>query len=192
MKARELIVWCLLLVAIALLFRRCGGNGGGNHPVDTVYIKGETDTLIVRDTITMVIFRNHPKAVSSIPVISEDSGGVTEALSNPCDSVRTYQDSIENKHGKATVGSIIRGELISQQLTLKSYHSDTTFSRVDTISQTFVRQPSFSLSVAGSVDLNNGPGVGVMVGLKRFTVGYQYFPVNKGNQMVIGYSLFNR
>jgi len=140
----------------------------------------------------MVIFRNYPKAVSSTPVIPTDSGSDALTWNNPCDSVRTYQDSIENKHGKATVGSIIRGELISQQLTLKSYTSDTTFSRVDTISQTFVRQPSFSLSVAGSVDLNNGPGVGVMVGLKRFSVGYQYFPVNKTNKMINGYRLCQR
>lgn len=193
MKSRELILWVSLLVLAALLIRSCGNNPDPDVVVETQYIKGETDTLIIRDTITMVIFRNHPKPVKTKPVDSigfED--GVTIGLRNPCDSVRTYQDSIVNKQGMANVGTIVRGEMISQSLSMKVFNSDTTFTRVDTIRQTFIHQKAVSLSLAASVDLINGPGIGAMVGIRKWNISYQYFPINKSNQIGIAYTIFSR
>ncbi len=193
MKPRELIVWCLLLIAIALLFRTCNGdgNGGDTVPDKEVFVPGQTDTVVMTDTITLVVFRDRPVPVQVTPSPLATWPDSTIGMA-PCDSIRTYNDSLINNHIGAFVTSTVWGQLVDQQIRLMSYGHDTTFHKTDTIKQTFVVPPSFNLSACGLVDLKNGPGIGVMVGLKRLMVGYQYFPITRSNQMVIGYSLFQR
>lgn len=186
MKSRELLLWVAVLVLIALLVRSCDNGPDPDAVIKTQYIKGETDTLIIRDTITMVIFRNHPKPVKVNSVDLQD------AEIGLCDSVRTYQDSIVNKQGMANVGTIVRGEMISQSLSMKVFNSDTTFTRVDTIRQTLAYQKAVSLSLGASVDLNNGPGIGAMVGIRKWNISYQYYPMNKSNQVGVAYMIFSR
>lgn len=193
-KSRELILWIALLVLVALLIRSCGNRPDPDAVVKTQYIKGETDTIIIRDTITMVIFRNNPQAVKSKPVDSTGfEAGVTGGyVTPPCDSIRTYSDSAINGYSGAFVTSTVHGKMIDQKIRLSSYVSDTTFTRVDTIRQTLVHQRAVSLSLGASVDLQNGPGIGAMVGIRKWNISYQYYPMNKSNQVGVAYMIFSR
>lgn len=185
MKSRELLVWAALVIAIILLINKCGGDNNPANPVDTVYVEGKTDTVIRVDTVVVSKVVTAPKPyVVYVSTHSADDTG--------CDSVRLYADTIATEQGMASVQSTVRGELVNQYMSLEVYGRDSSFTRVDTIIETYVIPYDYTLSAAASVDLNNGPGVGVLLGLKRWSVAYQYFPINKSNQLMVGYRLFKR
>lgn len=193
MKSREILLWLAVLVLIALLIRSCDNGPAVDPVIKTEYVQGETDTVIIRDTITLVVWRHHPQAVKSE---SADSAGfegvVTLGIHNHCDSIRTYQDSAITSQAGAFVTSTVKGELLHQKIRLSSYVSDTSFTRVDTIRQTLFHQRAVSLSLGASVDLHNGPGVGAMVGIRKWNISYQYYPFNKSNQVGVAYMIFSR
>lgn len=185
MKGREVIVWALLVVAIILLINQCGGDNNPADPVDTVYVEGRTDTVIHVDTVVVSKVVTVPKPYAVY--VSGDS--VKDVV---CDSVRLYADTISTEQGMASVQSTVRGELINQSMSIEVYGRDSSFTRVDTIIETYVIPYDYTLSLAASVDLNNGPSVGVQIGLKRWSVAYQYFPMNKSNLLMVGYRLFHK
>ena len=193
MKSRELLLWLAVLVLIALLVRSCDNGPAVDPVIKTEYVQGKTDTVIIRDTITLVIWRHHPQAVKVESADSSDfDGGVTVGLRNPRDSIRTYQDSAITSRAGAFVTSTVKGEMLDQKIRLSSYASDSTFIRVDTIRQTLLHQRAVSLSLGASVDLQNGPGVGAMVGIRKWNISYQYYPMNKSNQVGVAYMIFSR
>ena len=185
MKSRELIVWCLLFILAALFIRQCNGDHSLGLTPDSVLIKGETDTVIVYDTIKSTCFIDRP-----IPyyVYKTDTNlyNITD-----CDSVRLYADSVVTADGKSVVKSTVRGSLLNQGISMDIFRHDTTFTRVDTLTQKSYPQ-RYSLSVAGAYNTTNGIGGGLAVGLRRWSVNYVYFPFDRSSQIGASWMLVGR
>lgn len=190
MNARTLVLCSIILVLIALLFRQCNRAINPCPDAATILLPGKTDTVVVHDTIDFRKQTKKPMPIDVHPGLPV--GYVTPELDhrNACDSIRVYNDSLVSSDGVARVNSIVAGELLSQEIKMTAFGQNKIFTRVDTLKIT--REIKFGFSVVAAVDLNNGPGVGARVELNRISFDYQYFPINKSNQFLIGYSLFRR
>lgn len=134
----------LLLVAIVLFIwilvhKSCGEPNGNFDKSDTVYIKGNPDTVIIHDTTFKEVIKPVPYKVYHVP----DVGKMIELLSNPeqlpdltCDTIRVYVDSIEDGTCKVIVKDSVRGELLGWSAEL--YSKSMTITRVDTLKITTI------------------------------------------------------
>ena len=183
MKLREGIGLCVIAILIALLFRSCGKG----EIKDVEYIKGDTDTILHVDTFYSDKVINKPVPYK-VYVYVKDSN--TNVVSVDCDSIREYKDSIRNPFGKAVVESKVKGFLLNQHIIMENYLNDTLITRVDTLKITNVI--NFAFGVHGSADLVSGLGAGIDVDLRRWRVGYTYYPVVKSSQITVGWRLFGR
>jgi hypothetical protein len=159
----------------------------GTVPDRVEYIPGKTDTVVRyhRDTVKKIVYKPYPVAVfKAVP-----DSGTPDFL---CDSVRIYTDSAKTPYSKATVGMKVRGELLDHRIMIETHFPDTLFSRVDTVKITRNYPYSVSFGLHGIADLNNGFGAGVNIGLNRLNLSYSYFPVNKSNQISLGYMIFRK
>lgn len=113
---------CLLVLGICIMVWLLLGDGCGNKQtrtpqIDTVYVQGAPDTVIIRDTVRTVIEK--PIAVRTY---------VSDTVFM-CDSIRVYSN-IDNS-GKVTVQDSVRGFLLSQRI---DFIQDSIFiTRVDTL-----------------------------------------------------------
>jgi hypothetical protein len=145
-----------------------------NRTTDTVYIKGET--IIKRDTITIRDSFAYPVPKIVYAAIETDS--------NLCDSVREYQNSLEDSNGFVVVNSTVQGKLINQDIALQVYR-DSIF-RVDTVKITeTVSKPVFSIGATLQFDSIGyiKPALGVLYVRKKASWSGS---VNSNGRVTIG------
>ena len=171
------IAFCCLL--IVLCFSTCCDINGPEVIVkrDTMVIKGNPDTLIVRDTINKTIIKPKPYVVFPTP-ISTDSG-----LHN-IDSIRVYTNDYVDDQGHIQVSDSVRGILLHQSIsaTLQSKvisKTDTVVIKVDSM----ILPKPWNFFVGGTIIGGQSQANNLFV-----TGG----AVNKNKQYQVGYDPFNK
>jgi len=128
---RILLLVSIILFIWILIHKSCEGDGNLGKS-DTVYVKGNPDTVIVYDTTLKEVIKPMPYAKyryvhDTIHLLSN-----TEQLPDlTCDTIRVYMDSITDGTCKVIVKDSVRGELLGWSAQL--YSSSMQINRVDTI-----------------------------------------------------------
>ena len=171
------IAFCCLLAVLCL--STCSDINGPEVIVkrDTIAIKGNPDTLIIRDTINKIIIKPKPYAVFTTPISTDSS-------LYDLDSIRIYTNDYVDDSGHVQVYDSVRGVLLHQSIfaTLQSKvisKTDTVIIKVD--SMILPKPWNFYLggTIIGGQDQDNN----------LFIMGNA---INKNKQYQIGYDPFNK
>ena len=181
----------VIFVALFLLGRSCGKTTivvpKTENSVKIVSIKHHT--VIVRDTITKIQFRNnHPISytiVQYVPV--KDTTSIKQL-----EAIRAYQDSIRDEniiiYSKDTVMGYLRSQKLSYRLFVpKTIIDSVTIQRDSIINNTIY--PKWQLGAGVSVTPKN-LFIDVDLTIKRITYSAGYDPFNKIPKIGIKFNIF--
>jgi len=178
----------LAALILWLLWKGCGtgipnGQGGGDG-IDTVFIKGKPDTVIIRDTVISTIIRPKP-IIQYVQVFHNNDSGRAY-----CDTIRVYLSAVSDSLGNtAEVKDSVKGVLLSQEIRLIG--TTRFISQVDTLK--ILTTERFRLDLMGGIavsPLSLSPfiGMGAISGRKSGIIYYK--PIQQEIGVGVGVRLF--
>lgn len=168
-----------IIVAAFFLTRHCAGDPESVQ-VDTLYVKGTPDTIIIHDTAIKYTYR--PAPLDSVHNYVHN--GV-----DTCDDLRVYLDSLVDSSGTVYVRDSVCGTLLSQVISANFSHKIVRQTDTLTIRQTVSN--GYGLKIYAGVNVNNDNALSPYLYLSQNRVAVQigYDLKNKVPVFGIGYRL---